>query len=229
MAKSKIGSIIIYSLPFVIGGVLLYSYLRRRKKLREKSDSVPQQQSGGNLPTQSTGSFTNKYIVTVSSGTLNVRSNPSTSSSVVSSLSKGAIVFGGSTVNGWVQVSKDGVTSLGYASAQFLRLASQTTPTQTTTTTTPTTTSGTSGVGRPTSYEQPLAVGFPTKYTVTVSSGSNLNIRTKPSTDSSILKKVPRGTILTGRASSIPNWIEITEDGKNVYGYASKNFLSVKI
>jgi uncharacterized protein YgiM (DUF1202 family) len=223
MAKSNFGKILVYSLPFIVGGVLLYSYIRKKKKLKEKSGKKPQPQSGDVLSIPETYDFTNKYTVSTSSGSLNVRSEPSTSSSVVSSLSKGATVFGGTPVNGWVEVSKDGLTFLGYASAQFLRKQTATTQPQ------QTTTSGTPNVGRPTNYNQSSAVSFPTKYVVSVSSGSNLNIRTNPRLDASILKKVPRGTILTGRASSVPNWIEITEDGSTVYGYASKNFLSVQI
>lgn len=239
MKKNNLGIILIYSLPFLVGGVLIYSYLRRRKKLREaKPDS---QNSNSGQISDSFSNFRTEYFVNTSSGNLNVREKPSATSQIVGSLARGSKVFGRpSNITGWIEVSRNGSTSLGFASSQFL---SNQKPSLSTGTFAPPSTSGFENVGRPTGVSQPVipradttsgvsGVGRPSgssfnKYKVVVSAGSNLNIRKSANTTSQILEKAARGSILMARPSSVANWMEVSKDGLNVYGYASKNYLSL--
>jgi len=241
MAKKGFGTILIYSLPFVVGGILIYSYLQRRKKLREgkKNEEVTSEPT---TATATSGNFNTEYFVVTSSGSLNVREKPSATSKIVGSLSKGSKVYGKpSGITGWTELSKDGNTSFGFGSSQFLSTQK---PSLSTGTFAPST-SGFENVGRPTGVSKPiipiadttsgnLGVGRPTgssfsKYRVVVSSGSNLNIRKEPNSTAQILEKASRDTILLARPSSVTNWMEISKDGISVYGYASKNYLSVVI
>lgn len=165
MAKKSFGTYLLYSLPFLVGGFLVYSYVRRSKKIREKA-------------------------------------------------------MAGGTPNEIVNEPVLQPTKMPTATPIMKP------KTSTTTATAPSTswpsTSGISGVGRP--------VGdYTTKYTVTVAAGSNLNIRTDPNTTASILEKIPRGTVVLGKPSSTAGWIAVSKDGRTLYGYASKQFLSVVI
>lgn len=164
MARKSFGTYLLYSLPFLVGGVLIYSFIKRSKKIREKARSGGAANEIVNEPEQQP------------------------------------------TINP--------------------RPATTTTKPKPATTTAPSTswpsTSGISGVGRP--------VGdYTTKYTVTVAAGSNLNIRTEPNTSASILEKIPRGTLVLGKPSSTSGWIAVSKDGRTLYGYASKSFLSIVI
>lgn len=166
MAKKTIGIYFLYSLPFIVGGILVYSYIKRSKKIREKA------QSG-------VGTSDNQPEIEI---TPNQRPKTTTTKPKTSGTTTGSTTSGSTS----------------------------------------STTSGTSGVGRP-------AGDYTTKYTVTVAAGSNLNIRTDPNTNASIIEKVPRGTILFGKPSSTSGWIAISKDGRTLYGYASKSFLSIVI
>jgi uncharacterized protein YgiM (DUF1202 family) len=238
MAKKGFGTILIYALPFVVGGVLIYSYIRRRKKLMEEKQS-PQIEPTSTTATATSGNFNTEYFVVTSSGSLNVREKPSATSKIVGSLPKGNKVYGKpSGVTGWIELSKDGNTSFGFGSSQFLSIQK---PSLSTGTFAPST-SGFENVGRPTGVSKPitpiadttsgvLGVGRPsgsgfTKYKVVVSAGSNLNIRKSPSSTGTILEKSGRDTILLARPSSTSNWMEISKDGQTIFGYASKNYLS---
>lgn len=67
------------------------------------------------------GSGYKQYTVSVSSGSLNIRSNPNTNAKVIGSLSKGAKVLAmPSSTAGWSAYSKDGKTVTGYVSSKYL-------------------------------------------------------------------------------------------------------------
>lgn len=230
MAKNiSTGKIFIYSLPFIVGGVLIYTYLRKKKRRGLGTPSTPEEKP------QEKDFKVIKYVST-STSPLNVRKEPTTSSQIVAKLPRGTKVFaeyvGDANTAQWMEVSQDGVTSLGYASTLFLSSTKPTTTTGTSTSTsgqsggmtgTGGTTSGYEGTGRPRGF-----ANFTQKYVVSTSSGS-LNIRNAPNTSATILEKAPKGTIYLGRPSSTSGWIEISKDGSTVYGYASSMFLSVKI
>lgn len=70
------------------------------------------------------GTLTNwaDYEVVTQTMPLNVRENPDGKSRIVASLAKGSTIKGkASGVKGWFEVSKDGQTTLGYVSSQFLK------------------------------------------------------------------------------------------------------------
>lgn len=240
MQKKGLGTIIVYALPFIVGGILVYSYIRRRKKLREQGqEPIGLQTTSPEISASTTGDFNTTYFVVTSSGNLNIREKPSATSKIIGSLSKNSKIFGKpSNITGWVEISRDGSRSSGFVSSQFLSVER---PSLSTGTFAPST-SGFEQVGRPTGVNEPiipkadttsgsLGIGRPTgssfsKYRVVVSSGSNLNIRKSPNTTSVVLEKASRDTILLARQSSVSNWMEITKDGQNVFGYAAKNYLS---
>ena len=107
-------------LPFVIGGLLLLKYFRPKK--REDSDDNNQGGGGGTIPTPTPApSGFAKHIVTTSTSNLNVRSGPSTSSSIISTLPKGSEIFAKpSGTSGWHEYSTDGKTSSGFVSSQYV-------------------------------------------------------------------------------------------------------------
>jgi uncharacterized protein YgiM (DUF1202 family) len=53
---------------------------------------------------------------------------------------------------------------------------------------------------------------------------SNLNIRQNPSTNSTILTSVPKGTIIDAKASSTSGWMEVMVGSTN--GFASAQYLT---
>jgi uncharacterized protein YgiM (DUF1202 family) len=246
--KSNAGVYFLYALPFLVGGALIYFYIRKKNKLKKKMSGTGGTVTGGTgtggTGTGGTGTggskdkFEDVFYVATASSPLNVRDEPSTSGNKVTSLARGTkVLTRDSGTSGWLEVSTDGVTSLGYASTTFL---SKTKPTTSSTTTTGSgsgsssqssggytgtggTTSGSSGSGRPTSY-----VTYTQKYRVTTNSGT-LNIRNAPNTSATILEKVAKDTILLGKPSSTSGWIEISKDGQKLFGYASNSFLSVVI
>jgi uncharacterized protein YgiM (DUF1202 family) len=106
-------------LPFVIGGLLLLKYFRPKK--REDNDDN-QGNGGGTIPTPTPApSGFEKHIVTTSTSNLNVRSGPSTSSSIITTLPKGSEIFAKpSATSGWHEYSSDGTTSTGFVSSQYV-------------------------------------------------------------------------------------------------------------
>lgn len=74
----------------------------------------------GNTTTVST-TFGTTYYVKTSTKPLNVRQKPSANATLVGSLPKGSQIFGRpSGTNGWIEVSKDGKTTFGFASSTYL-------------------------------------------------------------------------------------------------------------
>lgn len=103
-------------LPFVIGGILLLKYFRPKKQEDRKDDELQAEPE----PEPASSGF-EKHIVTTSTSNLNVRSGPSTSSSVVSTLPKGTEIFAKpSGTSGWHEYSTDGKTSSGFVSSQYV-------------------------------------------------------------------------------------------------------------
>lgn len=65
----------------------------------------------------------NDYTVNTVSTPLNVRQSPSTSSKVIASIPKGTVVKAkASGTKDWLAVSKDGKTTFGYVSAQYMKV-----------------------------------------------------------------------------------------------------------
>lgn len=55
-------------------------------------------------------------------------------------------------------------------------------------------------------------------------SGSNLNVRDKPTTNGKLIKTLEPFISVYGRPS-VKGWMEVSEDGKTVIGYASSDYL----
>ncbi|MCJ7842283.1 SH3 domain-containing protein [Lederbergia sp. NSJ-179] len=143
-----------------------------------------------------------KYVSVNAGSTLNLRSNASTSSSVLAGLSNGTAVTVESESNGWAKVKVNGKT--GYVSSQFLT-GKASTPSKQPTTPTP-----------PSKSE--------TKY-VSVNAGSTLNLRSNASTSSSVLAGLSNGTAVTVESES-NGWAKVKVNGKT--GYVSSQFLTGK-
>ena len=137
------------------------------------------------------GSYVSKTASTitkyVTASSLNVRSGPSTSSSILGSLSKGTSVQVISESNGWAKIKYNGST--GYVSNKYLSSNSPTTESTT------------------------------TKYVT----ASSLNVRSGPSTSSSILGSLSKGTSVQVISES-NGWAKIKYNGST--GYVSSKYLS---
>jgi len=110
--EKKQKRILLFAVPILIGLYLIF-----KKPSAKTLPPLPQP-----TPTPSPSSTFEKYIVTTSSSSLNVRSEPSTTnSSIVSSLPKGSEIFARySSIDGWYEYSKDGSKVDGYVSSQYI-------------------------------------------------------------------------------------------------------------
>ncbi|MBQ6570133.1 MAG: SH3 domain-containing protein [Clostridia bacterium] len=145
---------------------------------------------------------------TVNTSTLNMRSGAGTSYSVVTTLSKGAVVTILGTSGSWYKIQTS-AGKTGYVSTQYITVnnttAATTTP-KTTTTTKTTTTAVTSQNG----------------YVNT----STLNMRSGAGTNYAVVSKLTQGTVVTFLGTS-GSWYKIkTSDGKT--GYVSSQYVTVK-
>ncbi|WP_413304948.1 SH3 domain-containing protein [Bacillus sp. 1P10SD] len=159
------------------------------------SNVKPNSTSGSNSNPSATP--VTKYV-TVDSGSLNLRKNASSTATIITTLSKGKAVTVYSDANGWARVLANGVE--GYVSSTFLSNVN------------PNSTSG--------SNSNP-AVTPVTKY-VNVDSGL-LNLRTSASTNSSIILKIAKGTVVKVSSES-GGWAKIEVYGQT--GYVSSQYLS---
>lgn len=107
--KTKLA--LLFGVPILIGGYFIYKQFRKPKP---PTPTPPKPN-----PTPSSG-WTKWKVNTVSTN-LNVRSEANTSSSIVSSLPKDAIIYAKpSSTSGWYEYSSDGQTSSGFVSSQYL-------------------------------------------------------------------------------------------------------------
>jgi uncharacterized protein YgiM (DUF1202 family) len=218
MAQKKGLIYLVYALPLIVGGVLVYSYLQKNKKLKKKFSGGGEGfgEGEGTQPEKeivlTAGGFTNVRWVKTSGTNLNVRKQPSTTSDKISSIANKTKVFTKSVgVSGWVGVSLDGNNPLGFASASFL---SATDPA-----------SSISGGGTTGGGFSPSSWG---KYVVKTS-GTTLNVRTSPDGSASIIDKLANGSTIYARQSTNPSWLEVSKDGKTSLGYSSKTYLQVSL
>ena len=154
--------------------------------------------------TTAAATTTGKVTATV----LNVRSGAGTSYSVVTKLSKGAVVTILGTSGTWYQI-KTANGKTGYVSKEYISVitpATTTTTTKTTTTTTKTTTTA----------------AATKKGTV---KATKLNVRSGAGTSYSIVTTLPNGAVVTILGTS-GTWYQIkTSDGKT--GYVSKEYIVI--
>ena len=101
-------------LPFVIGGILLLKYFRPKK------DTPTPPPAPSPDPNPVSQGF-EKYVVSTNTSNLNVRSGPSTSTTIVTTLPKGTEIFAKpSSTSGWHEYSTDGKTGIGFVSSQYV-------------------------------------------------------------------------------------------------------------
>ena len=197
-------------------GYVHASYLSPTK-ITSTTGSTPSTPSstGTAAGTTSPGSPTIQKIVTVSSGSsLNLRTGPSTTSSVMTKLSNGAAVQVLSEANGWSKVTANGKT--GYVSSGFLSPVKA--PTS------PDTSSNTGSTGTTGGTSETPSPGTQTvhKY-VKVSQGSSLNMRTAPTTTASVITQLSDGTVVQV-LSEANGWANVSANGKT--GYVSEAYLT---
>ncbi len=160
---------------------------------------------------------TTKYV---NASSLNFRSGPSTSYSVIGKLSSGDKVEVISTSNGWSKIKYDGKT--GYVSSKYL---SSSAPESSTTTTKYVNTSSLNVRSGKTGYVYGDYVGKDTSSTTTTKyvNASSLNFRSGPSTSYSVIGKLSSGDKVEVISTS-NGWSKIKYDGKT--GYVSSKYLS---
>jgi len=159
--------------------------------------------SSAYLTAKQQSATTTKFVSVDATSSLNVRSQASTTAKVVTTVKNNTKVEVYSESNGWSKVKVNGKT--GYVAAKYLK-----------NTVNENATKSTAQVSK-TPAETKVA-----KY-VNVSSGSNLNMRTKPNASSSVIVKLARGVQVTVYSTS-NGWSKVKVYGKE--GYVASAYLS---
>lgn len=76
----------------------------------------------------------------------------------------------------------------------------------------------------PINPEDVILIGMK-KYKVTTLS-TPLNVRQSPSVSSAKIGSLPKGTIIYARASETSGWMEYSENGNDIIGYVSADYLT---
>ncbi|MEK4666941.1 SH3 domain-containing protein [Niallia sp. FSL R7-0271] len=148
-----------------------------------------------------------KYVSIDQNSTLNVRSAPNTSSSVVTKIKVNTSVEVSSTSNGWSKIKVNGKE--GYVASKYL--ADKVTAVKDN--------SSESSSSKPNT----AAEAKTTTMYVNVDQGSSLNMRNKASNSGSVIVKLARGVAVTSYGDS-NGWTKINVYGKE--GYVSTQYLS---
>ena len=195
-------------------GYVSAKYLTTSEPSKSSTPSIPKIQSTP-APVSAPAAkptTTTKYVQVATGSQLNLRSSASTTGSVLTKLTTGIEVTVYSEVNGWAKVKANGKE--GYVSAKYL------------TTSEP---SKSSAPSIPKTANTPIQVSAPikqettTKY-VDVKPKTSLNMRTKPSTNASIIIKLAKG-IEVNVISEQNGWSLVKVYGKE--GYVSSEYLSI--
>jgi hypothetical protein len=83
---------------------------------------------------------------------------------------------------------------------------------------------GCEGYTGPENPENVLLIGMK-QYKVTTLS-TPLNVRQSPSVSSAKIGSIPKGTIIYARASETSGWMEYSENGTDIIGYVSADYLT---
>ncbi|MGN7939942.1 SH3 domain-containing protein [Metabacillus sp. 22489] len=159
------------------------------KYLKSKETDTSNSGNSSNSPVATT------QYVNVSSGSLNMRKGPSTTSSIIFKLAKGKEVKVYSITNGWAKIEAFG--QIGYVSSQYL------------------------SASKPGTGDNGDSSSTTTKY-VEVSENSALNVRQSPSTNAKVITKLTNGTKVVVYSES-NGWAKIKVN--NIEGYVSSQFL----
>ncbi|MGE8203777.1 SH3 domain-containing protein [Heyndrickxia sp. NPDC080065] len=177
-------------------GYVSSQYLSKTKGKTTSSISQPQKET---TPAKTVI----KYVDVKAGSSLNMRSNASTSASVIAKLSKGTEVTVLSESKGWSKIKASGKT--GYVSSQYLSKTKGKT---------------TSSTSQPPKETTPAKTVI--KY-VDVQTGSSLNMRSSASASAAIVAKLSKGTEVTVLSES-KGWSKIKASGKT--GYVSSQYLA---
>jgi len=158
-------------------------------------------------PTSSGNTSSAKTTKVVVSTSLNVRSGPGTTNSIIGSLKNGDTVTYTDESNGWLKINHG--TGTGWISRQYTALANSTSTTTTTPTPAPDTT--------PT--PTPASTSNTTK--VVIGASSTLNIRSGPGTTHAVLGSLRNGQSVTYTEDS-NGWLKINHNG--IVGWISKQY-----
>ncbi|WEG11895.1 SH3 domain-containing protein [Pullulanibacillus sp. KACC 23026] len=193
-------------------GYVHAEYLTSTQPTSTGSDSANSSQSSGSSQSSTSNPSTIQMYVKVSAGSnLNMRTAPTTSASIITKLSDGTKIEVLSEANGWAKISANGQT--GYVSTSYLAPANGT-PTSSTTETAD---NGSEDNTSPTSESQTVHMY------VNVSPGSNLNMRSGPSTTASVLTQLPYGTVVQVLLET-NGWAKVSANGKT--GYVDETYLT---
>lgn len=153
------------------------------------------------------------YTVVTNGTGLNMRSQPTTASTILMKIPEGAEVQVIESNGSWASVTYDGIS--GYCSMDYLVPAeeTETTATSATTTAVTTTTAATS--------TEALSEEYAGEYIVSAG-GSYLNMREGRGTSYSIVAQIPDGSSVTVTAAD-ESWAAVTWDGNS--GYCSMDYL----
>ena len=179
----------------------------RRADLTMETSTTPQPTEA---PTEVPEGVSATVKLSSSTSNLNVRSKPSTSSSIVTKVKHGATVQVLATEGDWAQIAVNGHT--GYVMKKYLVITEQPTATP-------------EATAEPQPTEAPTTAPEGVSATVKLSSvSSNLNVRSKPSTGSSIVTKVKHGATVQVLATE-GSWAQISVNGQS--GYVMKKYLVI--
>lgn len=125
MKKSSVWTLV----ALLVGGGLVYYYISKKKKREDKENEIdvnelPPMGGIGSGIASAIAFITNfkDYSVETEKGGLNVRNKPDAKGKLVASLPKGSTIKAkASGVKGWMEVSKDGKTTLGYVATAYLK------------------------------------------------------------------------------------------------------------
>lgn len=113
---TKTKKILLFGVPLLIGGYLLYKYYKSNSS--DTIETPPTPSPEPNPPSPEPEECAN-YLITTASTSLNVRSQPNTSSTILRTLPKGVTVSAKpSTTSGWMQLCNiEGFVSSQYVTA----------------------------------------------------------------------------------------------------------------
>jgi mannosyl-glycoprotein endo-beta-N-acetylglucosaminidase len=178
-----------------------------------------------NTSTQQEQQVVTKYVNVSLGSSLNMRKSPSVNSSVIVKIAKGVEVTVLSEANGWSNIEAYGQT--GYVNTEYLSPTITNSETDTINNNnneaTVPTSADNSGTELTTGNSSGATTGNSMNKYVNVIYGSSLNMRSSAATDSSIITKLARGTVVS-IISEENGWSRITANG--VEGYVSSQYLS---
>ena len=109
LLQKKTTRYVLFGLPILVGGYFIYRELIGRQKYKEDVKTKANLDLPEDAPLVEEKKVFGKYVVSTLGGSLNIRETPSTTASVIGTLSNGEIINATpSTTSNWYEYSKDG-------------------------------------------------------------------------------------------------------------------------